>query len=231
MNVLREWCLIRILAKTRTVIMNHNHSVTSWLRQLETGDSEGKRRAAEELAKRYAEPLAKFIRSKIGTRLQRRVDSDDLLQETLAAFFLKQQVGGNTLNDREEFWALILTIASNKVASEARRNNAQRRDMRREQAIHGEGDDNRGEIDLPSPQRDETEMLQIAEELDALLESLPADHREVAKLLIEGYTHKEIADRVGCTTRTIERWLQQIRKVFSEMIEKQNKRGTEENPT
>jgi DNA-directed RNA polymerase specialized sigma24 family protein len=54
-----------------------------------------------------------------------------------------------------------------------------------------------------------------AEECQRLLNLLPDESlREVAKAKLEGFTNEEIADRLQCAPRTVERKLTKIREAW-----------------
>ena len=56
---------------------------------------------------------------------------------------------------------------------------------------------------------------QVAEQFDRLLAALPSDElREIARLRLEEHTNAEIAGRLGCTERTVERKLVLIRSYW-----------------
>jgi DNA-directed RNA polymerase specialized sigma24 family protein len=65
------------------------------------------------------------------------------------------------------------------------------------------------------------EMATIAaEECQRLLSILPDDVlRQVAQLKLEGYTNEEIADRLQCAPRTVERRLHRIRDRWSAEVD------------
>src|SRR5262249_47644987 len=57
----------------------------------------------------------------------------------------------------------------------------------------------------------------VAEEYRRLLDRLPdARLRSVAQWKLEGYTNDEIAAKLGCVRRTVERMLQLIRSLWNE---------------
>lgn len=57
--------------------------------------------------------------------------------------------------------------------------------------------------------------VEVAETCDALLASLPDDNsRKIALLKLENYTADEIAAKLGCTRRTVQRKLLVIRRTW-----------------
>jgi len=56
-------------------------------------------------------------------------------------------------------------------------------------------------------------VAQMAEQYEGLLGSLGDDTlRQIATWKLEGYTNAEIAGKLGCVTRTVERKLEMIRE-------------------
>jgi DNA-directed RNA polymerase specialized sigma24 family protein len=58
--------------------------------------------------------------------------------------------------------------------------------------------------------------LQVAERCRQLLDSLDKGLRAVALWRMEGYSVQEIAARLGCVPRTVERKLRAIRELWGE---------------
>ena len=60
------------------------------------------------------------------------------------------------------------------------------------------------------------EIRSFAEQFDLLLSRLPEESlRSLALLKLQGYTNEEIADRMDCVTRTVERKMRRIRNLWS----------------
>ena len=57
----------------------------------------------------------------------------------------------------------------------------------------------------------------MAEDCQRLFEALADESlRQIAQLKLEGYTNEEIAAKLDCATRTIERKLERIRAIWSQ---------------
>jgi DNA-directed RNA polymerase specialized sigma24 family protein len=68
----------------------------------------------------------------------------------------------------------------------------------------------------PSPD----EAAELADECRRLLESLKEPElRQIALWKVEGYTHEEIAARLDCVPRTIERKVSRIRQIWKHELE------------
>jgi DNA-directed RNA polymerase specialized sigma24 family protein len=123
---------------------------------------------------------------------------------------------------------LLVTITLNKARNAADRHFAVLRDVRRERhlpladasrsdAPHGGSDPLAA--DSPTP----AEVAELADELEHRLRSLETaddpDLRSVAELKLEGFTNREIADRLKVGPRTVERKLGLIRRRWASAVE------------
>lgn len=155
---------------------------------------------AEFLTARRPQLLA-FIERRLGTTLRRKVEPDDLLQETSAEAI--RSLPGSDLAQREVFgW--LCQIAERRIIDAHRKYVAsQKRDAGREVAIHAPTDSDRGGlIDLlvasmttasQAFSRDQKQMRLLT-----AMDSLPEDQREALKLrYVDGLPSKEIAERLG----------------------------------
>jgi RNA polymerase sigma-70 factor (ECF subfamily) len=103
-----------------------------FLTRIRAGDAQ----AAEELVKRYEPAIRLAVRTRLtDPRLKRRFDSVDICQSVLASFFLRAATGQYDLNDPSELVALLVRMAQNKLAVQARFHRRQRRDVRQAAAL------------------------------------------------------------------------------------------------
>jgi RNA polymerase sigma-70 factor (ECF subfamily) len=99
--------------------------------RLRVGDHE----AAADLVRRFEPELRRAIRVRLtDPRLRRVVDTEDICQSILAAFFIRARVGEFDLNQPEQLLRLLTAMARNKINDKARRQNALKRDQRRNEA-------------------------------------------------------------------------------------------------
>jgi RNA polymerase sigma factor (sigma-70 family) len=186
-------------------------SVTNWLLQLKAGKQE----AAHPLWERYFHQMVGLARSQLRANPRRVADEEDVAVSAFAKFCQAAQ-GGRfpQLNDRKDLWALLLLLTAQKAVDALRKEKAQKRPP----APQGEADLDRIIGREPTPEF----AAQVADECRRLLESLPDDDlRAVALGKMEGYTSAEIAARLGCVERTVERQLGVIRRLW---------RAAEDNP-
>jgi DNA-directed RNA polymerase specialized sigma24 family protein len=154
----------------------------------------------------------------------RRVsDEEDVAISVFDAFCRAAENGRFPhLADRDSLWRLLVRMAARK-AIDLRRHHARKRrgggELRGESALGPTGrlEDAQAiaEVvgDLPTPEF----CAIMSEQVQNLMTVLNDDQlRELAKGKMEGYTNDEMARRLGCSLRTVERRLRLIRVKCSE---------------
>jgi RNA polymerase sigma-70 factor (ECF subfamily) len=158
--------------------------------------------AAVELVRRYEPALRMEIRLRLSDpRLRRLLEPADLCQSVLKSFFVRATSGQYDLDSPEKLLALLLTMARNKVAQQARRQQAQRRDRRREVSL----DENVPAVASagPSPSR-----IAIGRELlETFRGRLTDQERRLADLRAQGFEWVEIARELGGTPQALRKRL------------------------
>jgi RNA polymerase sigma factor (sigma-70 family) len=178
--------------------MTDDNTFADFLQRIRAGDEQ----AAAELVNRYESAVRVEVRMRLAdSRLRRVFDSMDLCQSVLASFFVRVAAGQYHLERPEQLVRLLVTIARNKVASQARRQQAQRRDQRRDVAVDREGWEPAGAE--PSPSR----VVSGRELLAELRRRLTPEELRVADLRAEGRQWAEIAAALGGTAQARRRQL------------------------
>jgi RNA polymerase sigma-70 factor (ECF subfamily) len=175
-----------------------DNTFADFLRRIRAGDEQ----AAAKLVRRYESAVRVEVRMRLAdSRLRRVLDSMDLCQSVLASFFVRAAAGQYDLERPEQLVRLLVTIARNKVAYQARRQQAQRRDQRRNVAVDPEGWEPAGAE--PSPSR----VVSGRELLAELRRRLTPEELRVADLRAEGRPWAEIAAALGGTAQARRRQL------------------------
>jgi DNA-directed RNA polymerase specialized sigma24 family protein len=183
-------------------------SVTGWLGQAQAGDLE----AAQQLWQRYFGRLVALARARLRGSRHAVADEEDVALSAFDSFYRGVEQGRfPRLNDRDNLWSLLVVITVRKTGKLKRDAGRQKRGGIRV------GETSLNDVDLelndvigrePSP----AFAAQVAEECQRLLDNLKDDEaraRVVAKM--EGSTTDEIAVRLDCAPRTVERKLRVIR--------------------
>lgn len=185
-------------------------SVTFWLSQLRLGHGP----AAQKLWERYYERLVRLAQRRMSRSPRRVEDEEDVVQSAFATFCANMANGRfPQLNDRHDLWRLLIIITARKATN----------CVRRETTLKRGGSPAQGGQQFPASQLEQIVgdepspdfVLQATETVHLLLDSLPSPSlRALAISKLEGYTNDEIADRLGCSLRTVERRLQMIRELW-----------------
>src|SRR5438132_196484 len=107
----------------------------SFIRRIRAGDAQ----AAEELVRRYESVIRVEVRHRLSDpRLRRLFDSMDISQSVLASFFVRVSTGQYELDEPAQLVKLLVGMTRNKVAFQARKQRALRRDHRRVEPLDPE---------------------------------------------------------------------------------------------
>ena len=185
--------------------MSEGNSVSQWIQQLKTGNDE----AAGQLWERYYKQLVGLAERRLGSSSRRVMDSDDVVVEAFAAF-VKNATAGRfpDLNDRDDLWALLITITNNKALDQIRFLHRQKR------GPNTRGDSVFGDPAMPpaaSPEATPAEAAELTEFMSEFVSTLEEKHRDVFLMKLEGYTNVEIANKLPPSLATVERYLRAIR--------------------
>lgn len=151
--------------------------------------------AAEELVRRYEPLIRREVRFQLrDRRLRRHFDSMDVCQSVMASFFIRAAAGQYDLRNRGQLVSLLVEMAQHKLASAARRQYRQRRDVRRLSRIAGDAA-GRAAAEAPEP----GDLVADAELLQRFRQCLSAEERQLADWRSNGVPWAEIAVRLGGT--------------------------------
>ena len=195
--------------------MVRDGSVTRLIQLLRSDDAAERDMAARLIWLRYFRDLLELARKNLNRRIHRREDEEDVLQSMYKSFCLRQQRGEFDLAGRDALWKLLVTITLRKARTAAKRQGRDVRDIAREQTLPIDDETQSAhwvleQMDAAGPSPAEAAVLNEA--LERRLEALAdPELRQIALWRLEGYTNREIADRLDCTERSVERRLERIR--------------------
>lgn len=169
---------------------------------------QGSEDAVKELLELYGHHIFREVRRRLDRRLRAKYDSQDFAQSVWASFFA-DRTREHAFDNPEALVAYLVKTARNKVVEVVRRRyGAQKRDIRRERSLEGSAAlDARA---LADAGQTPSQVLGAREQWAALVDKLPTHQKVMLELLHQGYTHQEIADRVGCSEKTIRRLICRI---------------------
>lgn len=196
-------------------------SITRWIACLKGGDAD----AARLLAERYWQRLEVLARGILGRAPRRLSDEEDVVISVLASLCRGAAKGNFTeLSSREDLWWLLIAITKQKSVDHIRRESAQKRGGFVSLVYDTpNGADSTLSFRLDDIVSDEPtpEFLVTLQDQHQRLLALLRDEtlREIADCRLEGCTVQEIAERLGISTRAVERKLALIRKKWERELQ------------
>jgi DNA-directed RNA polymerase specialized sigma24 family protein len=186
--------------------MTSDGSITRWIGQLRGGDGD----AAEQLWRAYFARMVEHAGRLLNNSPKRSGDEEDAALSAFKSFCLGARAGRfPQLADRDNLWPLLVALTSHKCVDLIRHDTRKKRG-----GPTGPGTFEDVVAKEPTPEF----VVQLADELDTLLGRLDAAGdptlRSIALWKLEGLTTPEIAERLGCVRRTVERKLALIARLW-----------------
>jgi RNA polymerase sigma factor (sigma-70 family) len=202
----RSDCWTLLGAAERTWLMSSEGSVTLWLRQLQEGDPA----AARPLWERYFQRLVDLARRKLLGARPQGADEEDVALSAFDSLCRGLERGRfPDLRDRDNLWNLLVVLTARKASHLIRDESRLKRGCGRRAGTAEELE--RVAVQEPDP----AFAAELADNCQRLLGLLGDDElRAVALSKMEGYTTQEIAARLDCAPRTVERRLRLIRGLW-----------------
>jgi DNA-directed RNA polymerase specialized sigma24 family protein len=198
--------------------MHPHGSVTGAFDDLRSKDPAVRDAAARLIWDRYFCDLLTLARNNLDKRIRLRMSEEDVAQSMFKSFCLRQQRGEFQLAGRDELWKLLVTITIRKARNAAKAQRRDKRDIAREQTLPGNGEAGTADWLLEQIEAADPSPLEAAVLNEALERRLKAltnpELREIALWRLEGHTNGEIAGRLDCTERSVERKLTRIRSLW-----------------
>lgn len=196
-------------------------SVTHWIHDLQ---GESADLAQKQLWNRYFVRLVGLARARLGNTPRGAEDEEDVAIRALSVFFERAGQGRfPSLSDRHGLWQLLSTIVVRQAINQRHNVYARKRGGGRvrtgsvagERETSGGGGMAEAIGTEPTPEF----LAEMAEQCSRLMASLPLELRHIARRKLEGYTHAQIAAEIGKVTRTVDRKLQEIRRIWSARLD------------
>ena len=190
-------------------------SFGSWLQRLQADNDDATQRLWEE----YFQKLTVVARARLPEMRRRVFDEEDIALSALQSFCNGIRAGRfPQLNDEGNLWALLVLITKRKAAHRIRDETAKKRgggNLQGESALGQQGI-----LGFAANEPTAEFATQMAEELGYLRELLKDDGLEqIAMYRLQGFTNAEIAGKMNCVERTIDRRLALIRRIWAESVD------------
>jgi len=206
--------------------MSDTNNVSHWIDLIKHGDSA----AANRIWQHYFDRLVRAVRRRLIGQNRAVSDEEDIVLSVFDSFYAAAEKGRfPDLSDRDDLWKLLLRMSARKVIDKRRHDHRQRRGG--DVAMHSLGGDDETIIeaigDEPSPEM----VLMMQESVEEFFSHLGVGQlRELAVVKLEGHSNAELAQRFGCSERTIERRLHLVREKCQQELFGDNERSPQETP-
>lgn len=189
--------------------MSDTDNVSHWINLVKDGDPS----AANLIWRHYFDRLVQSVRRRLLGQNRAVSDEEDIVLSVFDSFYVAAEKGRfPDLSDRDDLWRLLLQMSARKVIDKRRHDLRQRRggELEIRSLDHPGNEENAIEAigDEPSPEM----VLIMQETVEQFFSHLSVGHlRDLAVARLEGYSNAELAQRLQCSERTIERRLHLIR--------------------
>jgi eukaryotic-like serine/threonine-protein kinase len=162
---------------------------------------DGRSDAATAIFDRYVARLLALARSRIGPKLKRRVDAEDIVQSAYRSFFVHAKGEEYQLAEAGDLWRLLASITLHKVHKQVERQRAAKRSIDREEPASTAAQN------AKAPEPSASEVVGIVEELQSVLATLTPYERRVLTSRLQGDSLDQIGHSLGKSNRTVRRFL------------------------
>jgi RNA polymerase sigma factor (sigma-70 family) len=176
--------------------------------------------AVGEFCRRYGPLLERLAERRLTVPLRRRIGADDVAQSVCRTFVRRAGQGEFEITDGGGLWGLLCAIALTKIREQTRFHLRQKRTLREEQhldSVNAAGDRKLPESAGFEPTPDEA--AEVADTFDRLVEQFDDEERKIIELKLQDFTLEEIAGRMGCSERTVRRFMKRVQERLSRMLD------------
>jgi RNA polymerase sigma-70 factor (ECF subfamily) len=169
----------------------------------------GNQDAARLLFDRYVDRLVALARRRIGPRLARRVDAEDVVQSVFRTVFGRLREGQFHIEAQDDLCKLLMRVTVHKALRQIEYHGAGKRDANREAPQGNASYDDLMNVlaDEPPPEA----VVAFLDQLEHFLAGLGPLERQVVELRLQGHSSEEIATQLGVIDRRVRRIVERVR--------------------
>jgi RNA polymerase sigma-70 factor (ECF subfamily) len=177
------------------------------MERVRTGDPEAQR----QLFERYGKAIRMIVRYRIDRRLRSQFDSIDFTQDAWASFF-HGCIENCTFDKPEDLVAFLARVARHKLANAYRKRYGQPKTRRSKPKTrqrrfpHFQSYSDKHPARQPTP----SHAALVGDEWRSLLKDKPVKIQRALVMLRDGYSQREIAERLGLNVKRIQRAIKQL---------------------
>jgi RNA polymerase sigma-70 factor (ECF subfamily) len=181
-------------------IMPVSETPTNLMERHRQGDAE----ATALIFAHYAQRLSRVAEQHLSRKLAGRVDGEDVVQSVFRTFFRRTLAGEFQIDSSEQLWQLLVKITVRKAQAQGRRHTAAMRDISAETPVTDSDAIARLADHEPGP----AEAAILLDQIEVLLNNLPAMYCDVLDWRLQGHSATDIANRLGVSRRSVYRALE-----------------------
>jgi RNA polymerase sigma-70 factor (ECF subfamily) len=177
----------------------------------------GDQKAASELFRRYTNRLISLARSRLSSKVGRRVDPEDVVQSVYRTFFADSRDGRYDIRRGGDLWHLLVTITLHKLNDQVKYNTRAKRAIDREQQFGSE--DSLFHIFPQGMTREPTpvEAITLIDQMEQLMRQLDPRERRMFELRLQAHSLEDIAQACECSQRTVIRVLERVKQLLEHL--------------
>ena len=180
---------------------------------LRDGDGE----AARLFCARYGDALHRLAEKHLPAGLRRRVGPEDVAQSACRTFLRRAGGGEFQLADSEALWRLLCAITLTKVKEQTRFHLRQKRGL--DQEVNPDPDaSGAGRLEAPARGPSPADAAEFADQFEKLLGLLDDEGRQVVDLKLQEFTNEQVAEKLGCSERTVRRTVKRVQAELARAI-------------
>jgi RNA polymerase sigma-70 factor (ECF subfamily) len=167
--------------------------------------------AAREAFRRFTGELVALARRRFAPRFRHKVDPEDVVQSAYKSFFLRYGAGTLEMNSWKGLWGLLTLITLRKCSERVAHHRALCRDLAREAPSSPRAENAPPWVAVAGREPAPHEAVELAELVGSLLSDSSEHERPVIELSLQGYSAREISQRIGRAERTVRRLRERLR--------------------
>ncbi len=180
-----------------------------WQRLI-TGLRDGNEVVISEFFLQYGDMLHKLADQRLAAGVRRRIGPEDVVQSACRTFLRRAKAGEFTLEDNDALWRLLCAITLTKMREQTRFHLRQKRGLQHETSRNLPADASLTEFQPVAPGPTHIEEAEFADQLRVALDGLSEEERQMVEWKLQDLTHDDIAEKLGCSERTVRRVLKKV---------------------
>jgi RNA polymerase sigma-70 factor, ECF subfamily len=171
----------------------------------------GDRECVRWFCDRYGKLLHQLADRHLPGPLRRRLGPEDVVQSVCRTFFRRAQAGEFKFADSANLWALLCALTLAKVQEQIRFHRRKKRGIGREVfPTYDSSSKVAGAVEPVCAQPTPAEAAEFADQFRQVLAYLDDEERRLVDLKLQDCTNLDVADRLGCSERTVRRILKRV---------------------